>query len=92
MYPVKKNSYSKLIWVSQMLISSSVCQVDHYWQYKNLPSKVTMKHIYTYLYLLIITGVQASGVIIDRLHIYIYLSSYSMYMSFLYNITQILQD
>ena len=42
MYPVKKNSYSKLIWVSQMLISSSVCQVDHYWQYKNLPSKVTM--------------------------------------------------
>ena len=75
-----------------MLISSSVCQVDHYWPYKNLPSKVTMKHIYTYLYLLIITGVQASGVIIDRLHIYIYLSSYSMYMSFLYNITQILQD
>ena len=51
MYPVKKNSYSKLIWVSQMLISSSVCQVDHYWQYKYLPSKVTMKHIYTYLYL-----------------------------------------
>ena len=75
MYPVKKNSYSKLIWVFQMLISSSVCQVDHYWQYKNLPSKVTMKHIYTYLHL----------------YIYIYLSSYSIYMSFLYNITHILQ-
>ena len=79
--PEKKNVSSKKEWVSQMLISSSVCQVDHYWQYRNLPSKVTMKHIIIYI----------SIYLYIYIYIYIYLSSYSIYMSFLYNITHILQ-